>query len=246
MAGADLFSEQASAYAAFRPAYPKKLYEFLLQHVPGRKTAWDCATGNGQAAIALSRYFEVVHATDISAAQLSHAQPAPNVVYQVLPAEKTDFPDHFFDLITVAQALHWLRLPEFYAEVRRTAKPGALFAAWGYSLPVISFEVDILLYDFYRNTVGPYWDAARRKVENRYANLPFPFDEIPAPAFEIKVRWSLQHFEGYVSSWSATAQYIANRKTNPVPDFIRKLSPFWQNELVVTFPLFIRAGRIAH
>ena len=62
----DLFSNQASLYAQYRPGYPPGLFEYILQHVKGKQQAWDCATGNGQAAVELAKYFDKVMATDIS------------------------------------------------------------------------------------------------------------------------------------------------------------------------------------
>ena len=53
----DLFSKQAEDYAKYRPVYPKELFEYILQFVTEKNTAWDCATGNGQAAFALAQYF---------------------------------------------------------------------------------------------------------------------------------------------------------------------------------------------
>ncbi|MEJ7736548.1 MAG: hypothetical protein WKF97_03900 [Chitinophagaceae bacterium] len=46
----DLFSQQSSLYVKYRPVYPSTLYSFILDHVINRNCAWDCATGNGQAA----------------------------------------------------------------------------------------------------------------------------------------------------------------------------------------------------
>src|SRR6187549_3671628 len=103
----DYFSKQATLYAAFRPTYPQLLYDFILGHVPRRQAAWDCASGNGQVAFILARYFEQVHATDINQKQLDEATATANIVYSLSPAEKTTFPDDSFDLITVGHALHW-------------------------------------------------------------------------------------------------------------------------------------------
>jgi methylase of polypeptide subunit release factors len=62
----DNFLTQSEPYLKFRPTYPNELYEFLLLLVEARDIAWDCGTGNGQVAWALSKYFKQVHATDIS------------------------------------------------------------------------------------------------------------------------------------------------------------------------------------
>src|SRR3954468_4081905 len=99
----DLFSKQSDVYAKFRPTYPKELFEYILSFVQQRNSAWDCATGNGQAAVMLSDYFKNVEATDISEAQLANAVQKENINYRISPAEQTPFDDNTFDLVTVAQ-----------------------------------------------------------------------------------------------------------------------------------------------
>jgi hypothetical protein len=86
----DIFSLQAGSYASYRPGYPPELFDFIVQHIKNRDTAWDCATGNGQTATHLARYFGKVLATDISQKQLDNASRADNIVYSVQPAEQTD------------------------------------------------------------------------------------------------------------------------------------------------------------
>src|SRR4051812_10380946 len=103
----DTFASSTSAYASSRPGYPDELFEWILAHVPGREAAWDCATGNGQAAAGLAPNFKSVVATDLSPEQVGSALSLPNVRYSAQPAEQTDFAANSFDLITVAQALHW-------------------------------------------------------------------------------------------------------------------------------------------
>src|SRR5436305_14034007 len=122
----DLFSEQAEFYARYRPSYPRDLFDYIVSFVPGRKRAWDCATGNGQAASLLADYFEIVDATDISESQLDKAVHKENIIYHVCPAEKTVFAENSFDLITVATAYHWLDWPAFYKEASRVGRPGAV------------------------------------------------------------------------------------------------------------------------
>ena len=69
MAFQDPFSDDAAFYAAHRPTYPRELYAWLADIVLDGIVAWDCATGNRQAAIALADHFEKVIATDASEAQ---------------------------------------------------------------------------------------------------------------------------------------------------------------------------------
>ncbi|MDQ2863317.1 MAG: class I SAM-dependent methyltransferase, partial [Bacteroidota bacterium] len=83
----DNFSKQSDLYSKFRPGYPKKLFDFLMPLVPDKKEAWDCGTGNGQVAAALSGYFKKVYATDLSAAQIGNAVIKDNIFYSVEKAE---------------------------------------------------------------------------------------------------------------------------------------------------------------
>lgn len=241
----DYFSTQSKLYAAFRPTYPQELYQFILEHVGERKSAWDCATGNGQVANVLAGYFNEVFATDISQRQLDEAVRQSNILYSISPAEKTPFHDNQFDLITVAQALHWFDRDQFYNEAKRVARPNAILVVWGYAMLSIDPVIDKLIQDFYDDTVGPYWDNARRLVEQEYKTISFPFEEFPAPGFSIPVTWTLDQLSGYFSSWSATQQYIKEKGHDPVPPFISTLAKLWPSTTMkVTFPVFTRIARI--
>lgn len=103
----DNFSKQAVDYSKFRPQYPEEMIEYILSFVNNKSSALDVATGNGQVAHKLSAHFEKVSATDISQKQLDNAIQADNIIYSKESAEKTSFQNHQFDLIVVAQAVHW-------------------------------------------------------------------------------------------------------------------------------------------
>ena len=242
----DLFSEQSKAYAAFRPTYPPELYECIFTHLNGTSAAWDCATGNGQVARYLANHFDSVVATDISAKQIAHAFQAQNIFYSVEPAEKSAFDDKQFDLIAVAQALHWFDVSRFYEEVNRTGKRGALLAVWGYALPSFGPVINELLVDFYENKVGPYWDQARKLVENHYEDIPFPFDTVDCPKFKIMVSWTAEEFLGYLSSWSATQNYIRSCGVDPLEEVRNALHSIWKpgDRKPGRFPVFMKLGKI--
>ena len=67
------FATEAAQYAHLRPTYPEDLFAFLSKTVASHAVAWDCATGNGQAATHLARYFGRVLATDESAEMIAQA-----------------------------------------------------------------------------------------------------------------------------------------------------------------------------
>ena len=75
----DHFSGHASSYQKFRPSYPDEMFEFLASLAPTRTLAWDCATGNGQAAISLSQHFTQVVAPDASDKQIANTIPTNNI-----------------------------------------------------------------------------------------------------------------------------------------------------------------------
>lgn len=242
----DLFSNHASIYATFRPVYPESLYQFIFQHLAQKGTAWDCATGNGQVAQYLCKHFTHVYATDISQQQLKEAYRADNITYSLSAAEHTPFGDNQFDLITVGQALHWLNHDKFFREVKRVGRPGAIFAAWGYSILSVSADIDHHVLNYYRNIVGPYWDSARRLVDEQYKSISLPIKEIKAPTFEITVSWTLDHLMGYLESWSATQKYIKSTGSTPLPALRNSIAEHWlEGEAkTVSFPLFLRMGQL--
>ena len=160
----DLFSSKSKEYASSRPKYPRSLFEFLVRLVPHRNLAWDCATGNGQAAVFLSEYFEQVIASDASNEQIVNAQPRNNIRYEVFPAERTNLADSSVDLITIAQALHWFDLDDFYKEAKRVLRKhdngsdggnGGVIAAWAYGLHSVSAKIDTITHLLYEDILGP-------------------------------------------------------------------------------------------
>lgn len=241
----DYFSDQSQAYRKYRPGYPEALYAFLLQHVPGRQLAWDCATGSGQVAESLARYFDRVHATDQSERQLSQAPKHPQITFVRSPAEHSGLQDGAADLVTVAQALHWLSFDAFYQEARRVLCEGGLIACWGYSLCTINEHLDPLIQRFYNEVIGPFWPRQRMHIENHYQNLPFPFDEITPPQLEIREQWDMDHFLGYIRTWSSTRRFTQHRGYDPVSRFYNEFHRRWgdkSRKRTVRWPLFMRVG----
>ena len=243
----DLFSTQASSYAKYRPTYPPELFAYLASLCAERKAAWDCATGNGQAALALAPYFDKVYATDLSAKQIESALPNPKVEYSVAPAEATPFADRSLDLITVAHAYHWVDFEAFAREVRRVAKPEGLVAVWGYSLAICEdSRVDGIVAKFYRDKVGPYWDRERGYVEKRYATIPFPYQELPTKDFKMSLDWTREDLLGYLGTWSSVQHYRKALGRDPVAELAPELAAIWPDSGAkrFDFPLFLRLGRV--
>jgi SAM-dependent methyltransferase len=240
----DHFSKQAADYAKFRPRYPQKLFDYLGSIAPSRQFAWDCGTGNGQAAVGLASVFDRVIATDASEKQIANAQSRKLVDYRVAPAENSGIQSETLDLIMVAQALHWFDLGRFYAEARRVLKPDGILAASAYNLLRVEPVIDEVVNRYYYEVVGPFWPAERKLVE-QFADLPFPFREIGPPKFEMTAQWNLDHLLGYLQTWSSTQRFIAAKGTDPLEQIIDELRTAWgdsQQTRNVTWPLVLRIG----
>ena len=240
----DHFSRQAANYAKFRPRYPREMFEYLGSLAPSRKLAWDCGTGNGQAAIGLASVFDHVIATDASDKQIANAEPHERVEYRVAPAENSSIKSGTVDLIMVAQALHWFDLDPFYAEAGRVLKPDGVLAASAYNLLQIEPAIDEIVNRYYHEVVGPFWPPERKLVE-QFADLPFPFHEIDPPEFEMTAQWNLDHLVCYLRSWSATQRFMAAKGADPLEQITDELRVAWgnpQQARSVIWPLTLRVG----
>jgi len=253
----DLFSKQSKEYARSRPTYPRALFEYIVSLVDARNLAWDCATGNGQAAIALADYFKQVVASDISAKQIENSQQRSNITYRIFPAEKTPLEDNSVDLITVAQALHWFDFDQFYSEVKRVLKKkkngksetGGIIAAWTYGLHSISPEIDKVSFHLYEDILGDkYWAPERKYVEAKYETIPFPFEQVPAPQFQIELSWNMLDLVNYFHSWSSVQKFMEKNKHDPVSDILDSLEDAWggkdrvNEKRKVVWPLYVKLG----
>jgi len=241
----DLFSAQSDLYAKYRPDYPKELYDHILSFVKEKNIAWDCATGNGQAAVVLANHFKKVIATDISAAQIENAVLKENIEYIVCPAESTLFADNTFDLVTVAQAYHWFKWDAFKKEVTRVCKPGAVIAVWMYDRTAIE-KVEPVVHDFYKNIAGPYWDDERKYVDEKYTTVDFDFELLPVKEFKPVLLWQRENLLGYISTWSAVQKYIKTNGRSPLAIIEAEIKKLWPEDEIkeVVFPVYLKLGRV--
>jgi SAM-dependent methyltransferase len=244
----DHFSRQSNHYAAHRPGYPPELYSWLAQQTLTRERVWDCATGNGQAAIDLVNHFAHVVASDASPAQIRNRVAHERIDYLVAMAEAAPLAHRCCDLVTVAQSVHWFDFERFYAEVRRILRPGGVIAVWTYTTFSTTPAVDAVINQFYGNVVGRYWPPERRLVEQAYRTLPFPFAEISAPVFRYESAWTLEQVLGYLASWSAVQRFKQAEGRDPLAPLRPVLETAWGGSPTqgrpAVWPIHVRAGRV--
>ncbi|MBF0183524.1 MAG: class I SAM-dependent methyltransferase [Magnetococcales bacterium] len=241
----DHFASVADHYVASRPSYPVALFAWLAEQCPQRILAWDCGTGSGQAALALTDHFTQVWATDGSAAQIAQAIAHPQITYRQSVAEQSGLPGATVDLVVVAQALHWFALEPFYQEVRRVLKPQGLLAVWSYGrLLLEDAAVNAQVQTFY-HALHDYWPPERCHVESGYQTLPFPFAQRPAPPFAMSLSWNLPHLLRYLRSWSAVGRYQQEQGNDPVTALTPHLQACWgdpERTITINWPLALRVG----
>ena len=101
--------------------------------------------------------------------------------------------------------------------------------------------------DAYRfELVGPYWSPKVKYMVDRYETIPFPFEDIDAPKFTATAEWSLDHWVGFLRSWSSTQEYLRQHAENPVDIVLPKLREAWGEAETrpIRWPLFLRVGRV--
>jgi SAM-dependent methyltransferase len=243
----DYFSGLAKTYAHYRPTYPEGLYSYLASIAPHHRLAWDCGTGNGQAALGLASHFDRVVATDASADQITLAPYHNRVEYRIARSESAGLDNHSAALVTVAVAVHWFDLEEFYAEVRRVSHPEGVIAVWCYSLPSIEPAIDRILDYYMREILSEFWPDRFQYVLDQYRNLPFPFKELNPPTFTMETVLDLRGVLGFLQSWSGTANYEKRKGESPIGLIRAELTKEWGRESVerkLYWNLYPRVGRV--
>lgn len=208
-----------------------------------KERAWDCATGNGQAARSLARNFDNVIATDASAEQIDSAIPTKGVLFRVAKAEDSALPSDSVDLITVAQALHWFDIEQFFAEAIRVLRPAGVLAIWSYAHCHIDAACDAVVGNIFAE-VEEFWPLERQVVESRYADVTLPVARIPAGNFAMTVEWTAAQFLDYARTWSAAQRYLTANGTDPTGPYQDELAAAWgESRRIVTWPLTLLVGR---
>ena len=240
----DHFSRQSAAYSRHRPGYPAELIEWVAAQAPDRTLAVDCATGNGQAAVALAEHFARVVAVDGSLSQLSRAVACPRVAYVAATAERLPLGERSVSLVAAAQAAHWFDFERFHAECRRVLVPGGAVALWTYEKFRVDAGVDALIDHFYSEVVGRDWPPERRYVEEGYRTLPFPWREVDSPAFALETDWDLEQVIGYLGSWSSVQRHRDRVGRDPLPPLLDRLREIWpgHERRRLRWPIHLRVG----
>ncbi len=177
--------------------------------------------------------------------QIAHSFPHETISYSVQPAECTTFEDDAFDLVNVAQALHWLELDPFWTEVQRVLRPHGTFVAYCYAWSYIDRQIDAVIEHCIRQVVSPYWAPNNRICWDGYKSLDFPFERLETPAFCIENRWDIDQLFDYIHTWSAVRRCMEETGSEFFDAAKSEATAFWgkpTDKKLVRTPLTVVAG----
>lgn len=172
-------------YRDERPQYPSEFFELLRDYAEGPlKLTVDFACGTGQATIALARISEKVMGVDASAVMIKEANNVnhpQSVSFRV--GKEADLLDMFepnsVDMVTVAEAAHWLKYPEMFNSVHTILRAGGTFAIWAYA-PVFTIvnhaQATALIQAQLRKDLVPLFESGVRLLFDYYKDIQYPED----------------------------------------------------------------------
>jgi SAM-dependent methyltransferase len=150
----DIWTGKASSYDRVRPTPPPVLLDLLTQltGMPHPALVVDVGSGTGLSTAIWGERAERVVGIEPNADMRSEATNnlrshpfAAHIEYREGLAQQTGLPDGCADIVTAAQAFHWMEPAATLAEIARILRPGGLFTAYDYDTPpAIHWELDRL------------------------------------------------------------------------------------------------------
>jgi SAM-dependent methyltransferase len=164
----DRFTIAAGDYDRCRPGYPAELFDWIEREAALPRRAWIADVGCGTGA-SIRPWASRGHRTvglDPNAAMLAKAMAAGGAAYVRAEASRSGLRSGSIDLVTAAQALHWLDVAAVLPELRRILRPGGRLAA------------------FWNLRAGgefmAAYDAVIRSLSSEYAKVPRADDAVAA------------------------------------------------------------------
>ena len=140
------FSDRVENYVKYRPSYPKEIIPFLEKYydLSGDKRIADIGSGTGIfSELFLQSGYSVIgiepndHMRRAAETRLGKYQGFTSRNHR---AEQTGLRSHSLDMITVAQAFHWMEPIKTKKEFLRILKPdGHIVLAWNLRLSILNF-----------------------------------------------------------------------------------------------------------
>jgi len=155
----------AQVYDRYRPSPPAALLDLLtlVARIERPRLVVDLGSGTGLSTRVWSARAHEVVGVDANAAMVERAREvtdAPNVRYVNAFGAETGLAEGAADIVTCAQAFHWMEPAPVLAEAARILRRGGVFAAYDYDVPpIVEPEVDAAFEEHHQAR-----GAARRRL----------------------------------------------------------------------------------
>lgn len=251
MSVATQFGLSHGAYRQFRPSYPTRLYERVLDQLGSRRErAVDLGAGTGLVSAVLVEHFEQVIAVEPDAGMAAHVrETAPGAVIRTQAAEQVVLEPRSVDLVTCANAFHWMNGPAVAAAVTSWLREGGLFAGWRYPMPSMPAAIEDLVRDELRRWLA---HADPRGLDMRGMQTSFAAQpEIELLADEVitnPVTMSVEGLIGFLRSVSFVAAFLCSLPPPEAETYVETLGARVHERLgdasvVLDFPLTLVLAR---
>ena len=128
----DQFDKTAESYSKDNIFSHGMDLDIILREIDPKSTmiVLDVATGSGHVALKISPFVKSVYAIDITPKMIKifrqklESEKIKNIIAKVMSADKLEFSDNMFDIITCRFATHhFTNIKKFLSEIKRVLKP---------------------------------------------------------------------------------------------------------------------------
>lgn len=214
------FGHAAEEFQRYRPDYPAALYDHILAQVSeqSRGCAMDLGAGTGRVTAHLLPYFrEVISVEPDRGMAAKIVERFPQAMVREATVEDHVQPAESVDLITIANALHWMEADRVFANTRVWLRPGGILAVCDLPLPKATATIEALTLAELRGPWKPHRDPRLRR------DLIWQDQVRGAPGFKIIEETRFTHVipmtpQDYVGFWRSTSYGSAYARTLDDPE----------------------------
>lgn len=239
------------AYRQFRPHYPQQLYTRVLDSLDRpRDLAVDLGAGTGLVSVVLGSCFQRVVAIEPDPNMAAHLkESAPAIELQSVVAEQAQFEPASVDLVTCANAFHWMAGRDVATAIGGWLGDGGLFAGWRYPMPTMPAVIADLVRDELPRWAG-FLD--RRSLDMRSMQTCFgerpEFELLADEIMPNPVVMNVDALIGFLRSVSFIAAFLRSLEPDAAERYLEQIAErlrerIGEGEVVLDFPLTLVLAR---
>lgn len=214
------FGHAAEEFERYRPDYPRELFDHILAAVPAgrRDRAMDLGAGTGKSTRALIPHFREVIAVEPDQGMTARlAEEIPQAIVRNATAEACVQPEASVDLVTIANALHWMEASQVFAAVRDWLRVDGILAVYDRPLPKATPPIDAIVLAELRGPWKPHRDPRLKR------DLIWESEVRGAPGFNLLEETKFPHVVpmspcDYAGFWRSTSYGSAYARTLAEPE----------------------------